>query len=222
MKIKHTELITFLMLTILLVLASCIDNEYLDTEITGSGVVITTQSTVKPERNARNVREWNIDVRMRNLRLGFKEAFNSILNDRNFTAGDVIKLGEGPYNIDGKFEINKAVTIIGNRKHGTSIYQRTGSKSNPDASLFIVCSTTNIKFKNLTINAGNNSSKAVHINKEFVEFHGVKFIDAKWAIFSNRNFGGLKIIDCHFTKSITFRGIEFNRVWSKDNVSSMR
>lgn len=223
MKTKQTNLITFFVSIILLTLITCQKTEGFDEEFIGAGnEIISKNKEIKKSIVERSTREWFVDVRMRNLKLGFKEAFNSILNDRNFVAGDIIKLGAGPYIVDGDFSINKTVTIVGNHKYGTPIYQRTGSKNNPNSSLFIVCNAEKIKFKNLTINAGGKSSKAVHANNQSIEFYNVKFLDAKWAVFSNKNIGGLKILHCFFTKTITFRGIEMNRVWSKAQVESMR
>ncbi len=216
---KQIILKLIIFLTINLLLTSCKENNELIEEAIFKEEL---DSSLELQRKALPAREWWIDVRMKNRKLNFKEAFKSILNDKEFKDGDIIRLGDKVYRINGDLIINKKVTIIGGNRDSSRLYQSNSSRSTPESSLFIVCSAQGIVFKNLTINAGYKSSKAVHVNNELIEFHNVKFLDAKWAIFSNKNIGGLKVLHCFFTRTITFRGIEMNRVWSKAQVESMR
>ncbi len=209
-----------ILLLINLLFTSCKENNELIEE--ESTLKEELESSFEFQRSISPAREWWIDVRMKNRKLTFKEAFESILKDDGFNDGDIIKLSQKIYNIQGNLKINRRVNIIGENRDESRLYQSHSSRSTPESSLFIVCEAQGIVFKNLTINAGYKSSKAVHVNNESIEFHNVKFLDAKWAIFSNKNIGGLKVLHCLFTRAITFRGIEMNRVWSKAKVESMR
>ncbi len=216
MKLFFLKLTTLSILTLLF--TSCKENDELietstsKTELGGSFL---------HQKKASPVEEWFIDDVMKKNGETFKKAFNSIVSNKKFKEGDFIILGANFYRIDGKLLIEKKVNIIGKGQTKTILFQNKPSSSVMKNSVFIVCHAEGITFKNVTISADNKSNKAVIVNKRLVEFNNVRFLKAKWGIFSNFNIGSLKVLDCYFTKSITFRGIAFNSDISKENVKEM-
>ncbi len=210
----------FLKITVLLILifTSCKENDEL---IEASISKTEFASPLSSQKRTSPVKEWKIDDVMKENGETFKEALKTIIGYEDFKEKDAIVLGEKFYHIDGKLLIEKKVNIIGKGQTKTILFQNKPSSSIMKNSVFIVCHAEGITFKNLTISADNKSNKAVIVNKRLVEFNNVRFLKSKWGIFSNFNIGGLKVLNCYFTKSITFRGIAFNSDTSKENVKEM-
>ncbi len=161
---------------------------------------------------------WNIDNIIRNNENSFDKAMRFLMKDNSVKSGDVIFLGAKEYQLEGRLNVTKELDFIGKGEYKTVIWKSKASGED----YLINCASKNITFKNLSINGGNEDSKIIIINNESITFDKVRFMNGNIAIYSDTNMGGLKVYNCHFTKTIIFRGIEWNRKWSKTKVYNMK
>ncbi len=161
---------------------------------------------------------WDIDKVMKDKGLTFTKAVQFLINDSSAKDGDVIVLNAGTYKIESRIVLSKDLDFVGKGMYKTIIWK---SVEDPKGFTF-ACNTKNITFKNLTINGGNKTAKIAIVNNESVSFINVRFINATNAIHGDANIGGLQVIGCYFTKSVSFRGVSWNRFWAKAKTKSLK